>query len=464
MQRYLRNTDYYRSILSQKLSQLTEDDEVIISDAEGESELSIVNWLSNEYEIEKEFDLGRSIKDFSPSIEKVADELVWVNSMIYKITDYCQPNKFPGIETFWEEVSFTIYDPTKEDYMIGDIVEYQNGLYEFKYEGYLVSEHISSSNKWVLLSEYEYDQQDDHDAGDYVKYQGLWFRALRESGPAVGLIAQPFFNRWEPLVLQDISLILTPSEGDLGTDGGELKVYKLGSWEDQQYFQYSDESIYKSGDYTIYEGAYFKARLDISMKENYILPPTLTQLWKEITISDFAPATDYSALPGPTVVIYNSQYYELYNLTGYVVGDSPDQATLNWRVVQINEYSEDTAYQVQTYVQYDDQFYYIESGDTIYVNADTIETSPTFFKSIRDPRNKNVVKWMVDISLYCLNRRIVPDNISVARDNAYREAMLTLEKCNRLKVNPSIPRKTDDNGNTVSDWVVNSNTSNTWLY
>lgn len=71
-----------------------------------------------------------------------------------------------------------------------------------------------------------------------------------------------------------------------------------------------------------------------------------------------------------------------------------------------------------------------------------------------DPRNANIKKHMVRLALYELHKLISPNNISSARITDYETSITWLRDANRMKINPQIPRKLDDQNKPTVEYAI----------
>lgn len=63
-------------------------------------------------------------------------------------------------------------------------------------------------------------------------------------------------------------------------------------------------------------------------------------------------------------------------------------------------------------------------------------------------RNKAVVMYMIDITLYHLHSRVAPRNISQLRTDRYRQAIAWLNMCASGELSPSLPLRVSVDGTT----------------
>ena len=139
----------------------------------------------------------------------------------------------------------------------------------------------------------------------------------------------------------------------------------------------------------------------------------------------------------------------LYDLKEYDETVEPNQLPQCWG--EIMEYDPDyNKYELlpYEYVIYMGEVYYPKMN----VNSDDVVIGKNLV--LEDPRNMNIKKHMVRISLYHLTKNISPNNVSSIRIADYEESMKWLESANKLKINPMIPRKVDKTGQQITDWGV----------
>ncbi len=169
-----------------------------------------------------------------------------------------------------------------------------------------------------------------------------------------------------------------------------------------------------------------------------------------VMVWEQAEVVDWEAIPYEqwTVVKFNENYFTLMTLEGYDEIVSPMESDC-WGMIGEYDESIDT-YELSEheYVVYKDDVYY----PIMNPNADV----PQIKVNIRyhDPRNFNLKKHMVQLSLYELHKLISPNNISQVRVDDYEHSMLWLKDANRLKLNPQIPRKLNCRGEEVTDWQM----------
>lgn len=101
------------------------------------------------------------------------------------------------------------------------------------------------------------------------------------------------------------------------------------------------------------------------------------------------------------------------------------------------------------YVVYNNKVYV----PSMSVNADVLKEGYNIQES--DPRNANVKKHMLRLAVYELHKLISPNNVSSARITDYETSITWLRDASRLKINPHIPRKLDEDDNKpVTEYAI----------
>ncbi|MEM6734437.1 MAG: hypothetical protein AAF620_00065 [Bacteroidota bacterium] len=468
MVRFLRNSDYYRFIQQKHFDQLIAGNNQIIIDSEEDAKEEIISYLTNEYEVEAAFQIGLDTRDFSVQKETLKGDNVWVNDKLYQVQGYLNPARKPGYETYWNELADEVFDPLKTSYSVGDYVEYDNALYQLRYEGYVASSGQSVPNDmfWILVSTKVYSQDGNYEPTDIVKYKGGWYECAKENGDLINEVVQPFFNPWINQNLVDFTTIVAPVSGDLGVDTNDFTLveYVSGAWQPKQFFEFAVGAFFKPTDYVRFNNEFYLSKMEINPKGRLHFFPGLTQFWNQVAFNTFDPGFDYSASNVGLIVSYNDAFYELFGLLNIQAGIAPDEASANWKAVTVEAYDETVSYAAGAYVAYEGVNYQLPGETVMYVNAATFENNKIEFKETTDPRNKNLIRCMVHIALYCIHQRIAPDHVPAFRIKNYDDTMHTLKCYSKLTKDPSISRKLASNGKLRSDWVVADTGAGAWDY
>ena len=149
-----------------------------------------------------------------------------------------------------------------------------------------------------------------------------------------------------------------------------------------------------------------------------------------------------------TPIKYDGKFYALINLEDIDLTVNPAESD-NWGLV--GNYTPDYEYEVSEheYVVLEGRLFY----PVMNVNADSIQVGTNI--KLDDPRNPNVKKHLLRLAIYELHKLISPNNISSARITDYETSILWLRDASKLKINPKIPRKLDDEDNKpVAEYAI----------
>ena len=421
--RYLKTSDYKRSILLSHLDQLIQSDEDTLFDAELDAISCIESMLTDEYEIESEFELGKSISDINYEKEYFKDSYVIIDGRLSKANSYANPSRPPKAQDYWRQMDAseipsdyiaTQYNPDTGHY-VGEIVSYDNGLF---------FECMISNG---VTAEYGGDS-----------------------------IVSPIPVRWEEAF-----------------DGTNSTIFDI----DKKYYV---------GDIVDKDGNLYECVVDSSENGLNIYPDT--EFWQSIQKTGWSSGVDYSTYDAFTDIIAESGLdYSLIEPSNAVVGESPSDSILAnkgaWKQINVQTYQRDERYErphtFDGYIQDEDgEFYYVSEQDEKFINS-AVESDGFLFSPTKDPRNRNIIKILVELALYQLHSVAVPDNIPTVRISNYEKSMEGLDKFSKMKANPNIPRKvftytvTDrttgcsvEKTDSSSRWVVNDSdvTSSSWDY
>ena len=134
--RFLNNNDYLGIITQEALAQLTRGHNRRFVQAEESAETSIVEYLSENYEVEKELAKGKYIAEYDRRITYPVGVHInfegRIHEVIRSISGYCKPSTV----IYWEECSDINTDVTQVinysqfgTYYLGDKVNFNGGIY-----------------------------------------------------------------------------------------------------------------------------------------------------------------------------------------------------------------------------------------------------------------------------------------------------------------------------------------------
>ncbi|NDV80873.1 hypothetical protein [Bacteroides sp. 51] len=211
----------------------------------------------------------------------------------------------------------------------------------------------------------------------------------------------------------------------------------------QEVKPYSQFGTYYKDDIVFYNGLAFICVEDHGYKFGNIRIP-LVNGWEIVEFSEWLPI-DYKLWD---VVIYESNFYTLISEEGFDNSINPFDSN-NWgAIADYNPEYNDYELSSHEYIVYNGVVFRPE----IDVNADIPKIGTNL--SSGDPRNYNLKKHFVRLSLYELTKLIAPNNVSIVRIKDYEESMKWLSDAAKLKLNPQIPRKVIDEHRPVMDWQM----------
>ena len=175
--RFLNNDDYLGIITPEALAQLTRGNDARFIQAEESAEMSIVEYLSENYEIEKELAKGKYIDEYDRRITYPVGVHVYFEGQIHEVIRSVSGYRKPATAIYWEECSDIHVDA-------GQVVNY------------------SQFNTYY--------------PGDKVNYNGVVYICLAENGykfddiriPMVGGWIETEVTVWQPVEPLGLSLVL----------------------------------------------------------------------------------------------------------------------------------------------------------------------------------------------------------------------------------------------------------------
>jgi hypothetical protein len=101
--RFLNNSDYLGIITQEALQQLTRGNDERFIHAEQSAEMSIVEYLSENYEVEKELAKGKYIADYDRRITYPVGVHIYFDGQIHEVIRSISGYRKPATVTYWEE-------------------------------------------------------------------------------------------------------------------------------------------------------------------------------------------------------------------------------------------------------------------------------------------------------------------------------------------------------------------------
>ena len=200
--RFLNNNDYLGIITEEALKQLIRNNEERLSQAEEAAEASIIEYLTDNYEVEKELLKGKNLVEYTPTITYPVGAHFYHDGKIYEAIRAITGIKTPSDVTYWKELND--YDQAKiekaqpylqlRNWQPGDVVTYANAYYECaEPNGYDFNDiRIPGVNGWEevkTLGEWTANN-DKYVEWDIVSYEGNFYTLL--SSTNIDLTVNPY--------------------------------------------------------------------------------------------------------------------------------------------------------------------------------------------------------------------------------------------------------------------------------
>lgn len=236
--RFLNNSDYLGIITQDSLSQITRNEPETFIQAEEAAEMSVIEYLSENYEIEKELNKGKYIAEYDRKVTYPIGAYIYFDGKIHEIIRSISGYKAPSSVEYWEEFvdekgeirEFQRYSQFKTYYK-GDIVLYNDTPYICLVENGWKFENIRIPmvNGWKL-AEYTDWNPIEYELWNVVKFDGSYYTLMSLEG---------FDNNKNPLESEN---------------WGAIADY------DPQYNEYE----LSSHEYVVYDGQVYYPEIDVN--------------------------------------------------------------------------------------------------------------------------------------------------------------------------------------------------------
>lgn len=230
--RFLNDSDYLGVISSEALSQLTRGNTDRYIQAEQSAEMSIVEYLSENYEIEQELSKGKYIAGYDRAITYPVGVHVYFEDKIYEVIRSISGYKAPADVDYWEEhIDISIEPESKPiysqfgTYYKDDMVCYNGVLYICREEnGYKFANiWIPMVSGWLeaVFSEW---QPVEYSLWDIVRFNDGYYTLLS---------LDDFDNNANPLESENWGAV---ADYDSGYNGYELSPHEYVVYNDKVYY------------------------------------------------------------------------------------------------------------------------------------------------------------------------------------------------------------------------------------
>lgn len=199
--RFLNNNDYLSVITEDGLQQLSRNKEYTIAQAEEDAETSIVEYLTDNYEIEKELMKGKCLREYNQMIAYPAGAHFYRDGKICETLRAVSSAKAPSKKEYWKELleyderKFTNAIPYLQlrNWKPGDIVKFSNSVYEcLEYNGIDFNDiRIPGVKGWAMVDNVsEWIANFDYKVWDVVQYDDNFYTLLNKE--ALDLTVNPY--------------------------------------------------------------------------------------------------------------------------------------------------------------------------------------------------------------------------------------------------------------------------------
>lgn len=121
-QRFLNNEDYMSQISDEQFEQLIRGRQIRVNQAEEAAETSIVEYLTDNYEVEKALEVGKNLREYNPRITYPVGVHFYHEGKIVEALRSINGIKAPALVEYWKECEDI------EHFEKGDIMPYSQLL------------------------------------------------------------------------------------------------------------------------------------------------------------------------------------------------------------------------------------------------------------------------------------------------------------------------------------------------
>lgn len=182
--RFLNNNDYLSIVTEEALEQLIRDKEIRLSQAEESAEESLLEYLSENYEVEKVLKVGKDLLSYNPQITYPVGAHFYLDGKIYKSIRVINGRKAPATVDYWREIDDYIlnesdipYYTQRGTFMPGDFVHFNGRFYQcLEYNGLEYNNiRIPGSSCWGKVDAPTWIANQPYNPWDVVAYNGQFF-------------------------------------------------------------------------------------------------------------------------------------------------------------------------------------------------------------------------------------------------------------------------------------------------
>lgn len=202
-QRFLNNEDYMSQISDELFNQLIRGQQMRVNQAEEAAEASIVEYLTDNYEVEKALQVGKNLRDYSSRITYPVGVHFYYEGKIVEAMRSINGIKAPATVQYWRE--WEDYDEERLksaqpysqllNYHPGDLVVFSDRLYEcLEHNGFDYADiRIPGINAWESIEVFPWEPNLEYEDWQVAEWEGQFFALLN---------------------LEDLDLTVNPLESD----------------------------------------------------------------------------------------------------------------------------------------------------------------------------------------------------------------------------------------------------------
>ena len=190
--RFLNNNDYISIVTEEALQQLIRGNEERLAQAEESAEASIVEYLTDNYEVEKELAIGKSLLPFNRQITYPAGSHFYHEGKIVQAMRPINGLQTPSDVIYWEEL--VEYEKEKYDRAVpysqalnwnpGDVVTFANTYFQcVEYNGVDFDDiRIPGLSVWERIVTSEWKPNMPYKLWDVVSFGGIFYTLINIDG------------------------------------------------------------------------------------------------------------------------------------------------------------------------------------------------------------------------------------------------------------------------------------------
>ena len=184
--RFLNDSDYLSLLTPEALSQITRNDSERFIQAEEAAEMSIVEYLSENYEVVRELNKGKYIAQYNRRITFPVGAHIYMEDKIYEVIQSLCGYKAPLLVEYWEECLELNLDLESINnysqfgtYYKGNVVKYNEILYTcLQDNGYKFNNiRIPLVCGWLEAHYFDWEPVD-YNQWDVVRFEGIFYTLM----------------------------------------------------------------------------------------------------------------------------------------------------------------------------------------------------------------------------------------------------------------------------------------------